>query len=91
MENNIVTPKQKAEEIYALYNDYPLTADWKKQCAIIAVDQILKARPGYPYPHEAGVDVQGIFKVIRYPEVFWTQVKAEISSIDETNWIYNQD
>lgn len=86
-----ITPKQAAEEIYAFYDNYPLTVDWKKQLAIFTVDQILKARPGYPYPNEAGVEVRGIFNVIRYPEVFWNQVKKELSAIDGTIWLYTQD
>lgn len=36
-----MTPKEKAEELFDKYDDYPLTYHWKKECAIIAVDEIL--------------------------------------------------
>lgn len=33
-----MTPKDKALDLFNKYNDYPLTHEWKKQCALIAVE-----------------------------------------------------
>lgn len=41
-----MTPKGKAEELFDKYDDYPLTYHWKKECALIAIDEILKAVEG---------------------------------------------
>ena len=37
-----MTPQVKAKLLFDKYDDYPLTHWWKKQCALIAVDEILK-------------------------------------------------
>lgn len=36
-----MTPQEKAIELYVKFDDYPLTVEWKKQCAIITVNEIL--------------------------------------------------
>jgi hypothetical protein len=34
------SPKEKAIELFNKYDNYPLTYEWKKQCALIAVDEM---------------------------------------------------
>jgi hypothetical protein len=36
-----MTPKEKAKELYDKFNDYPLTHEWKKQCALIAINEMI--------------------------------------------------
>lgn len=36
-----MTPKHKAFYLFDKYDNYPLTYEWKKQCALIAVDEII--------------------------------------------------
>lgn len=31
----------KAKELFDRYDNYPLTYEWKKQCALITVDELL--------------------------------------------------
>jgi hypothetical protein len=59
-------PKQKADELFNKYDNYPLTYEWKKQCALIAVDEILN------YLKTDGFSIQ-----INY----WQDVKQEIEKL----------
>jgi hypothetical protein len=66
-----MTPKEKAEELYVGF--WRLTNDSRiaKQCALIAVDEIMKAIPDAsfddsPYNHEL---------------VWWQEVKQEIEKL----------
>lgn len=36
-----MTPKQKAQELYKIFLDIGLGHDWAKQCALVAVDEIM--------------------------------------------------
>jgi len=36
-----MTPKEKAKELFDKFNDYPLTHEWKKQCALIAIREMI--------------------------------------------------
>lgn len=78
-----MTPKEKAEELYAIFDDYPLTVAWKKACAVHVVDEILKVRPGFPYPHEIETAniTRGILNIVAYPEKYWKEVKEEIEKL----------
>lgn len=60
-----MTPKDKALDLFNKYNDYPLTHEWKKQCALIAVDEVL--------------DIVQYNEVNVY--AFWQEVKKEIENL----------
>ena len=74
----ILTPKEKAEELVdKMYGKTPVRdliaqieedKQYAKQCALIAVDEILN------HHHQS----QGLYRIDRY---FWEQVKKEIQSI----------
>jgi hypothetical protein len=66
-----MTPKEKAKELYKkMYtqhpNIYPLTA---KQCALIAVEEIIKTLYEYHYDSESGA------------YEYWQEVKQEIEKL----------
>lgn len=69
-----MTPKEKAEELFLkMYNtedpmgNYPMCFDTAKQCALIAVDEIMQ------FLTQAS-------KYLAFPEqiIYWQKVKAEI-------------
>jgi hypothetical protein len=84
-----MTPKEKAKELVDKYSTYVVM--WTggievetqnvKQCALITVEEILKTRPGFPYPNELGLEIKGIFNIINYPIVYWQEVKKEIEKL----------
>jgi len=84
-----MTPKEKAWEIFYKFKTIP--DKWKdekvfqnyyaKQCALIAVDEILSIRPGSPYPQDVGLVVNGVYNIINYPEKYWQEVKQEIEKL----------
>ena len=72
-----MTPKEKAEELFLkMYNtedpmgNYPMCFDTAKQCALIAVDEILKIE------YWALMEMGG-----RQEEEYWQEVKNEIEKI----------
>jgi hypothetical protein len=73
-----MTPKEKAEELvkkmYAVRSGSVsmITLHFAKQCALIAVDEILKDRE----------EIDGM-RVINDP--YWSKVKQEINSYGESN------
>jgi len=83
-----MTPKEKAEELVLKYlrlqekDSYNwFNKGLAKQCALIAVDEILKTRPGFPYPDDVGLEINGIFNIINYPTIYWKEVKQEIEKL----------
>jgi hypothetical protein len=70
-----MTPKEKAVEFYYRFTSYaPLHSD-NKQCALIAVDELINCTPSVDmYPPN--------FQTI-HPRVreFWKQVKQEIEKL----------
>ena len=60
-----MTPKKKAKELVEKYDDYPLKHEWKKQCALIAVDEIMDCLNTVMIPNP--------FKP------YWEEVKREIN------------
>lgn len=76
-----LTPKQKAEELYDsfskhakywdCYNDAPLEINHTKQCALIAVNEILNE-----YPSQCPKDS---YEMERH--IFWQDVKKELLKI----------
>jgi hypothetical protein len=71
-----MTPKEKAEELVKKYEiqflsfgDYLPTIK-SKQCALIAVDEIIKALPPFTYGLEFVAKIE-----------YWTNVKKEIENL----------
>jgi len=71
-----MTPKQKAEELIAkmtrpINDDYYVDYnDYAKECALIAVDEIIKALPPFEYGLEFVAKIE-----------FWNKVKKEIEAL----------
>ncbi len=75
-----MTPKEKAKELICKYNLFDLDKDKSKQCALIAVDEILN-------------QFIGIFNALKRQSVicgnvedsenfkYWQQVKVEIENL----------
>lgn len=91
-----MTPKEKAEELVdkmyfsRRYDDtenyIPQRAyDHAKQCALIAVDEIIKSEPRYPSNvdwDDAGGSFQYYYEAQREEaERYWEEVKKEIENI----------
>lgn len=80
-----MTPKEKAEELYVKYirtckisEYYPLYMsdhEISKQCALIAVDEIIKSEPSQKSMIMGGVQ-------LRYLAIdYWQEVKQEIEKL----------
>jgi len=65
-----MTPKEKAIELYNKMYDFSIFDESAKQCALIAVDEIMSALTYLPY----GLDY---LNKINY----WEEVKQEIESL----------
>ena len=77
-----MTPKEKAKEIYCKYadalniRDLQTTANpFVKQCALIAVDEILSVLPQSEY-----LEDRGEFNENR-ERIYWQEVKQEIEKL----------
>ena len=80
----VMTPKEKARELVDKYDNtltYLESKSKAKQCAMIAVDEIINSRPAFPYPYEVEKHVNGIFNIINYPIEYWQEVKQEIKNL----------
>jgi hypothetical protein len=85
-----MTPKQKAQELFDRYYElvsYP-TPNWKritKQCAIIAVDEIILSAPFEPVDtdwDEAGSSAQYWYpQKLEDSAKWWGEVKQEIEKL----------
>ena len=87
-----MTPKEKAKELYNKYADefnfddtYRSYREQSKQCALIAVDEILESEPRYPSNVDWN-DVGGTFQfyyVAQRVEAqrYWEEVKQEIEKL----------
>ena len=73
-----MTPKEKAKELLDKFYNLDAFVIDAKECALIAVDEILSTRPGSPYPQDVGLVVNGVYNIINYPEKYWQEVKQEI-------------
>jgi hypothetical protein len=66
-----MTPKEKAEELVEKFRiSKAITEGYGKQCALIAVDEIIKALPPSSYGLEFVAKID-----------FWTNVKQEIEKL----------
>lgn len=87
-----MTPKEKAKELFdkmmyeIMYNCQPTLSEMvAKQCALIAVDEIIKSEPTYPSNvdwDDAGATHQYYYEAQREEAArYWEQVKQEIEKI----------
>jgi hypothetical protein len=72
-----MTPKEKAEELFnKMYNtddpmgNYPMCFDTAKQCALIAVDEILKFTYSLKFGNALSDELE-----------YWEEVKQEIGEL----------
>ena len=87
-----MTPKEKAKELvnnfktYSYYDSHDLTSRRRREesniesaieCALIAVDEILKASPSKPIESDNGSYASDIIESIEY----WQEVKTEIENL----------
>lgn len=77
----VMTPKEKAKELYhryhALGSDFTRGVsmhEFAKQCALIAVDEILESQPSYNYWNTYYDEEPSAI-------TFWTEVKHEIEKL----------
>lgn len=71
-----MTPKEKAKELFGKYSNVALLDTYEaKQCALIAVDEILKSNPCYEDADRGG---NFMWNDNTY---YWEQVKQEIEKI----------
>ena len=79
-----MTPKEKAQEIYTRFVRMESWCDDAKECALIAVDEILKAYP-HTYDKETEYTNDGdeitVIKNVRGNNEFWYQVREEIKKL----------
>jgi hypothetical protein len=81
-----MTPQEKAKELVEkMFSLSTINAFPAKQCAIIAVDEILKSQPSYPSEvdwDDCGGTHQFYYEAQRYKSTkYWEQVKIEINNI----------
>jgi hypothetical protein len=75
-----MTPKEKAKELVEkMINTYNTTSDFvynstAKQCALITVEEILKAQPSYRYWETYDDETPSAI-------TFWNEVKEEINKL----------
>jgi len=84
-----MTPKEKAEELYNKYEQLGKDftrgvsmAEFAKQCALIAVDEILNSNP-HIYIEIGGSDCRGdwSYKEAQSNQLYWQEVKQEIEKL----------
>jgi hypothetical protein len=73
-----MTPKEKALELYNKMYDFSIFDESAKQCALIAVDEILNTLKIFPEKDTTSKSVVN-YSVSRI--VYWVQVKQEIEAL----------
>jgi hypothetical protein len=87
-----MNPKEKAEELFdkmysvkTIYDAHNITIHEAKQCALIAVDEILNARPldpNYVDWDDCGAAHQYWYEAQKEEALeFWNDVKSELQSL----------
>ena len=82
-QNNNMTPKEKAEKLVVKMSTHDrdihphCTHYIAKQCAIIAVDEIIKSSPSLPILGDGGTFGEDI----ELSKKYWQEVKQEIEKI----------
>lgn len=81
-----MTPKEKAEELLSKYYLQVATLEQQKQCALIAVDEILKSEPRSPSDvdwDDVGGTHQYYYEAQREEaDKYWQEVKREIKELE---------
>jgi hypothetical protein len=74
-----MTPKEKAKELVDKFTVVGLQQRAEGyQCALIAVDEIIKSNPTYPWAKDVGAKAQGLYENVIFPTNYWRDVKSEI-------------
>ena len=78
----IITPKEKAEELVEKYFrdellHYDLSYIQAKECALIAVDEIINSSPSLPILGDGGTFGEDI----ELSKIYWQEVKEEIKKL----------
>jgi len=69
----MITPKEKAKELFAKFSGNTVHYDAAKQCAMIAVEEIIKSNP----TNDNELYAEMVDEAIAY----WKEVKKEIENI----------
>ena len=72
-----MTPKEKAQELVGKYYFQVQTLEQQKQCALIAVDEILNSSPSLPILGDGGTYGEDI----ELSKLYWQEVKQEIEKL----------
>lgn len=72
-----MTPKEKAEELHVEYWYLTNDARLAKQCALIAVDEIINSSPSLPILGDGGTFGEDI----ELSKSYWKEVKIEIENL----------
>ena len=77
-------PEEKAEELMRKYwsSKMNLPIEIARECALIAVDEIINANPAYPWAKDVGSEAQGLYENVIFPSNYWRDVKFEIVKIE---------
>ena len=84
-----MTPKEKAHDLFLsyferlpdyLYDTFEATRE-AREFALIAVDEIIKSSPTYPWAKDVGAKAQGLYENVIFPTNYWRDVKSEILQI----------
>ena len=73
-----MTPKEKAEDLVSKYYFQIQTLAQQKQCALIAVDEIIEATNMYQYGINNALEHIPA-KIVKHP--YWQEVKQEIEAL----------
>ena len=80
-----MTAKDKAKELYEKYCNMNSHCDNAKECALIAIDEIIKSGPRYPNEvdwDDAGGAHQYYYEAQREEaDKYWKEVKQEIEKL----------
>ena len=78
-----MTPKEKAEQLLnRFYFDTTLNElEEAKDCALIAVDEIIKSQPSFPMAWNLGIEINGLVDNAMFPSNYYQDVKHEIEKL----------
>ena len=84
-----MTPKEKAKQLFNIFltpvdelNKYPMCYDTAKQCALIAVDEIIKSEPVLPNKNDPfSGNIKSIRECFTDANTYWNEVKEEIKNL----------
>jgi hypothetical protein len=78
-----MTPKEKAKELYfKMHSQEQIVSKEAKQCALIAVDEIIKSNPLEPNDTSDWLQPEDWFsEANKSAEKYWEEVKQEIEKL----------